>query len=95
MSHHFFYSPIPHHSNPTHQAQALAFSHSPRPIARHLLPDHLRYKSPNGVHVCMVFEVLGENLLDLIKIHQNKGVLMPLVRQIAKQVLLGRTDVVT
>jgi serine/threonine-protein kinase SRPK3 len=43
----------------------------------------------------MVFEVLGENLLDLIKTHQNKGVLMPLVRQIEKQVLLGCTDVVT
>jgi serine/threonine-protein kinase SRPK3 len=37
----------------------------------------------------MVFEVLGENLLGLIKRHQNKGVPMPLVRQIAKQVLLG------
>ena len=37
----------------------------------------------------MVFKVLGENLLGLIKRHQNKGVPMPLVRQIAKQVLLG------
>ena len=37
----------------------------------------------------MVFEVLGENLLGLIKRHQHKGVPMPLVRQIAKQVLLG------
>jgi serine/threonine-protein kinase SRPK3 len=35
----------------------------------------------------MVFEVSGENLLGLIKRHQNKG--MPLVKQIAKQVLLG------
>ncbi|KAF7317466.1 Kinase-like protein [Mycena chlorophos] len=42
-----------------------------------------------GTHVCMVFEVLGENLLGLIKRHQNKGVPMPLVKQIAKQVLLG------
>ncbi|TBU44950.1 kinase-like domain-containing protein [Dichomitus squalens] len=37
----------------------------------------------------MVFEVLGENLLGLIKRHQNKGVPMHLVRQIAKQILLG------
>ncbi|KAH0584707.1 hypothetical protein H2248_010234 [Termitomyces sp. 'cryptogamus'] len=51
--------------------------------------DHFRHKGPNGTHVCMVFEVLGENLLGLIKRHQNKGVPMPLVRQIAKQVLLG------
>ncbi|KAG6915029.1 hypothetical protein DXG01_013841 [Tephrocybe rancida] len=51
--------------------------------------DHFRHKGPNGTHVCMVFEVLGENLLGLIKRHQNKGVPMGLVRQIAKQVLLG------
>jgi len=51
--------------------------------------DHFRHRGPNGVHVCMVFEVLGENLLALIRRHQNKGVPMPLVRQIAKQVLLG------
>ncbi|KAL4244514.1 Serine/Arginine-Rich Protein Kinase [Abortiporus biennis] len=51
--------------------------------------DHFRHKGPNGTHVCMVFEVLGENLLGLIKRHQNKGVPMPLVKQIAKQILLG------
>ncbi|KAH9483406.1 Serine/threonine-protein kinase SKY1 [Psilocybe cubensis] len=51
--------------------------------------DHFRHKGPNGIHVCMVFEVLGENLLGLIKRHQNKGVPMPLVKQIAKQILLG------
>ncbi len=37
----------------------------------------------------MVFEVLGENLLGLIKRHQSKGVPAHLVKQIAKQVLLG------
>ncbi|KAF8888311.1 kinase-like domain-containing protein [Infundibulicybe gibba] len=51
--------------------------------------DHFKHKGPNGTHVCMVFEVLGENLLGLIKRHQNKGVPMPMVRQIAKQVLAG------
>ncbi|KAF8998297.1 hypothetical protein BDQ17DRAFT_1411141 [Cyathus striatus] len=51
--------------------------------------DHFRHKGPNGTHVCMVFEVLGENLLGLIKRHQSKGVPMPLVKQIAKQILLG------
>ncbi|KAJ6551167.1 kinase-like domain-containing protein [Mycena capillaripes] len=51
--------------------------------------DHFRHKGPNGTHVCMVFEVLGENLLGLIKRHQNKGVPIPLVKQIAKQVLQG------
>lgn len=51
--------------------------------------DHFRHKGPNGNHVCMVFEVLGENLLGLIKRHQTKGVPIGLVRQIGKQVLLG------
>ncbi|KIM52422.1 hypothetical protein SCLCIDRAFT_141158 [Scleroderma citrinum Foug A] len=51
--------------------------------------DHFKHKGPNGTHVCMVFEVLGENLLGLIKRHQNKGVPMALVKQIAKQVLMG------
>ncbi|KAJ7444568.1 kinase-like domain-containing protein [Mycena galericulata] len=51
--------------------------------------DHFRHQGPNGTHVCMVFEVLGENLLGLIKRYQNKGVPIPLVKQIAKQVLLG------
>jgi serine/threonine-protein kinase SRPK3 len=37
----------------------------------------------------MVFEVLGEILLGLIKRHQNKGVPMHLVKLIAKQILLG------
>lgn len=48
--------------------------------------DHFRHRGPNGTHVCMVFEVLGENLLGLIKRHQSKGVPMGLVKQIAKQV---------
>ena len=40
-------------------------------------------------HICMVFEVLGENLLGLIKRYQNRGVPPHIVQQIAKQVLLG------
>jgi len=44
---------------------------------------------PNGSHVCMVFEVLGENLLGLIKRYQHRGVPPHIVQQIAKQVLLG------
>lgn len=51
--------------------------------------DHFKHKGPHGTHVCMVFEVLGENLLGLIKRHQSKGVPAPIVKQIAKQILLG------
>jgi serine/threonine-protein kinase SRPK3 len=37
----------------------------------------------------MVFEVLGENLLGLIKRWNHRGIPMPLVKQITKQVLMG------
>ncbi|KAI9887659.1 MAG: serine/threonine protein kinase, CMGC group [Watsoniomyces obsoletus] len=53
------------------------------------LLDFFEHKGPNGVHVCMVFEVLGENLLGLIKRWNHRGIPMPLVKQITKQVLLG------
>lgn len=53
------------------------------------LLDHFWHKGPHGSHVCMVFEVLGENLLGLIKRYQHRGVPTHIVKQIAKQVLLG------
>ncbi|QSZ37350.1 hypothetical protein DSL72_009448 [Monilinia vaccinii-corymbosi] len=53
------------------------------------LLDSFDHKGPNGTHVCMVFEVLGENLLGLIKRWNHRGIPMPLVKQITKQVLLG------
>ena len=77
--------PSPANPNPP---PSPAHTHSGRSHVISFL-DHFRHKGPNGTHVCMVFEVLGENLLGLIKRHQNKGVPMPMVRQIAKQVLLG------
>ncbi|KAI1850950.1 hypothetical protein JX265_007275 [Neoarthrinium moseri] len=53
------------------------------------LLDSFEHKGPNGVHVCMVFEVLGENLLGLIKKWHHRGIPRDLVMQIAKQVLMG------
>lgn len=53
------------------------------------LLDSFEHKGPNGTHVCMVFEVLGENLLGLIKRWNHRGIPIPLVKQITKQVLLG------
>ncbi|TQS35655.1 hypothetical protein Golomagni_03916 [Golovinomyces magnicellulatus] len=53
------------------------------------LLDSFEHKGPNGTHVCMVFEVLGENLLGLIKRWNHRGIPLPLVKQITKQVLLG------
>lgn len=53
------------------------------------LLDSFEHKGPNGTHVCMVFEVLGENLLGLIKRWNHRGIPPQLVKQITKQVLLG------
>lgn len=53
------------------------------------LLDSFDHKGPNGTHVCMVFEVLGENLLGLIKKWHHRGIPRDLVMQIAKQVLMG------
>ncbi|CAG8672193.1 17108_t:CDS:2, partial [Gigaspora margarita] len=61
------------------------------PGRRHVveLLDHFQHRGPNGVHVCMVFEVLGENLLSLIKRYNHRGIPAHLVKQITKQVLMG------
>lgn len=53
------------------------------------LLDSFTHIGPNGTHVCMVFEVLGENLLGLIRRYHHKGIPERLVKQITKQVLLG------
>ncbi|KAF9909911.1 serine/threonine protein kinase, CMGC group [Linnemannia zychae] len=53
------------------------------------LLDHFMHRGPNGLHVCMVFEVLGENLLSVIKRYRHQGIPIHLVRQIIRQVLMG------
>lgn len=55
------------------------------------LLDTFTHKGPNGVHVVMVFEVLGENLLSLIRRYKHRGIPIVFVKQIAKQ-LLAATD---
>ena len=37
----------------------------------------------------MVFEVLGKNILSLIKTHDYRGIAIPIVREITKQCLIG------
>ena len=71
--------------------QRLVSANPEHPGCRHcvFLLDHFRHNGPNGSHVCMVFEVLGENLLGLIKRYQHRGVPVHIVKQIAKQVLLA------
>jgi len=54
-----------------------------------LLLDSFKHRGPNGIHMCMVFEVLGKNLLWLIRKYKHKGIPMPTVKIITRQVLLG------
>jgi serine/threonine-protein kinase SRPK3 len=53
-----------------------------------LLNSFMHYGA-NGDHFIMVFEILGVNLLEIMKRYEYKGIPMPLVRRIAKQVLIG------
>ena len=47
------------------------------------------HNGAHGKHFVMVFEILGVNLLEVIKRYNYKGVPMPLVRIMAKQCLMG------
>ncbi|KZV99851.1 kinase-like protein [Exidia glandulosa HHB12029] len=53
------------------------------------LVEHFFHTGPHGRHVCMVFEVLGESLLSVVRRYAAHGVPLLLVKQIAKQILLG------
>uniref|UniRef100_A0A914CUL5 non-specific serine/threonine protein kinase n=1 Tax=Acrobeloides nanus TaxID=290746 RepID=A0A914CUL5_9BILA len=53
------------------------------------LLDEFHVVGVNGTHVCMVFEVLGCNLLKLIIRSQYEGLPLELVQKIIKQVLEG------
>lgn len=53
------------------------------------LIDVFEHDGPNGRHVCMVFEVLSKSLLSLIKYVDYKGIPVPLLKAISRQVLLG------
>ncbi|KAK4015092.1 hypothetical protein OUZ56_030082 [Daphnia magna] len=53
------------------------------------LLDNFKISSINGRHVCIVFEVLGHNLLKLIIRSQYQGILLPNVKTIIRQVLDG------
>ncbi|KAF7457595.1 Protein kinase domain protein [Cryptosporidium felis] len=51
--------------------------------------DFFEVSGPNGQHVCMVFEVLGPNILQLISLYDYKGVPIDTVRKIAVHSLIG------
>ncbi|XP_052178452.1 uncharacterized protein LOC127792118 isoform X2 [Diospyros lotus] len=53
------------------------------------LLDHFKHSGPNGQHVCMVFEYLGDNLLTLIKYSDYRGLPLHMVKEICFHVLVG------
>ncbi|CAN8279080.1 unnamed protein product [Cochlearia groenlandica] len=53
------------------------------------LLDHFKHSGPNGHHVCMAFEYLGDNLLTLIKYSDYRGLPIPMVKEICYHMLVG------
>ncbi|TMW90919.1 hypothetical protein EJD97_015042 [Solanum chilense] len=53
------------------------------------LLDHFKHSGPNGQHVCMVFEYLGDNLLTLIKYSDYRGLSIHKVKEICFHILVG------
>lgn len=47
------------------------------------------HTGPNGIHTCMAFELLGENLLKLSERNEKRRLPILYVKQIAKQLLLA------
>jgi serine/threonine-protein kinase SRPK3 len=51
--------------------------------------DWFFHHGPNGKHFVMAFEVLGKNLLSLVKAYDYHGIPMPIVREITRQLLMS------
>ncbi|XP_058090588.1 uncharacterized protein LOC131237001 isoform X2 [Magnolia sinica] len=53
------------------------------------LLDHFKHVGPNGHHVCLVFEFLGDSLLHLIRYNRYKGIELNKVKEICSCILLA------
>ncbi len=71
--------------------EKIASANPSHPGRQHIvsLLDHFEHHGPNGMHICLVFEALGESVLSTIKRYQYRGLPIHIVKQITKQVLLG------
>jgi len=54
----------------------------------HLI-DSFEHQGPNGIHIGMVFEILGCNLLSIVRLYKSKGLPLALVKIITKQILIA------
>ena len=59
--------------------------------SRHVatLHDHFFHTGPNGRHMCMVFSMLGCNLLSVIKAYNYRGIPIPVVKKMIKGISKG------
>jgi hypothetical protein len=57
------------------------------------LLEHFVVRGPNGKHVCMVFEVLGCNLLSIIRQTRYRGLPLAAVKSITRQVCQVSTSI--
>jgi serine/threonine-protein kinase SRPK3 len=53
------------------------------------LIDHFKHAGPNGQHICLVFEFLGDSLLKLVQYNRYKGIGLGRVREICRSILVG------
>lgn len=51
--------------------------------------DSFKHSGPNGDHMCLVFEALGNNLYEVIKRNRYTGLPIPIVKTICRQILIG------
>lgn len=51
--------------------------------------DWFNHHGSHGKHFTMSFEVLGKNLLSMVKKYDYRGIPMPIVREITKQLLMA------
>lgn len=53
------------------------------------LLDYFEHHGPNGLHVCLAFEVLSKSLLSLVKRFNYRGVPVKFIKLISRQILQG------
>eukprot|EP00934_Nitzschia_sp_Nitz4_P006577 Nitzschia sp. Nitz4//scaffold11_size288233//114917//118175//NITZ4_000767-RA/size288233-augustus-gene-0.132-mRNA-1//-1//CDS//3329534053//6567//frame0 len=53
------------------------------------LHDHFFHTGPNGRHMCMVFSMLGSNLLSVIKAYNYRGIPIPVVKNMVRGICRG------
>lgn len=53
------------------------------------MTDTFDHRGPHGKHICMVFEVLGDNLLSLIRHYDHEGIPIEIVKKLSKEILEG------